>query len=150
VLADHGRLDLAYPVLRQDSEPSWPTMIDRGATTMWERWNGVDRDGVAHDSLNHYSKGAVATFLHQHVAGLRPTSPGYRTFRVRPLPGGGLTWARTAHESPYGPIEVAWRLEDGELTLDVTVPGGSTAEVVLPDGTSVLASPGSHCWSCPA
>ena len=70
----------------QDTEPSWLTMVDRGATTVWERWNGVDADGVAHESLNHYSKGAVVSFLHRHVAGLVPTSPGYRTFRVRPLP----------------------------------------------------------------
>ena len=96
--------DTAYELLLQDTEPSWLTMIDRGATTVWERWNGVDADGVAHESLNHYSKGAVVSFLHRHVAGLQPTSPGYRTFRVRPQPGGGLTSATLRHDSPYGPI----------------------------------------------
>jgi alpha-L-rhamnosidase len=105
-LADAGHLDVAYELLGQSSEPSWLTMIDRGATTMWERWNGVDAAGVAHESLNHYSKGAVVSFLHRYVAGLDlpadPAEPGpaYRRFRVRPRPGGTLTWAAASHESP--------------------------------------------------
>src|SRR5262249_19609760 len=66
VLADHGYLDLAYQVLRQDTPPSWLAMVDRGATTVWETWDGVDADGKPHASLNHYSKGAVATFLHRY------------------------------------------------------------------------------------
>ncbi len=148
-LADAGHVDTAYAVLLQDTEPSWLTMLDRGATTMWERWNGVDADGVAHESLNHYSKGAVASFLHRHVAGLQPTSPGYRSFRVRPQPGGGLTWARTSHESRYGLVAAAWGLEGGVLVVEVTVPGGTSGEVVLPDGTSRELGAGSHrvVWS---
>ena len=58
-LADNGHLDLAYELLLQPRSPGWMYMIDRGATTVWERWDGVDDDGVPHDSLNHYSKGAV-------------------------------------------------------------------------------------------
>lgn len=143
-LADHGQVGTAYTLLLQDSEPSWLTMIDRGATTTWEHWNGIDGDGVAHDSLNHYSKGAVASFLHRHVAGLRPTSPGYRRFRVTPSPGGGLTWARTSHESPYGLIEVEWNAGGGVLDVAVVVPPGTSAEVVLPDGSSTRLAPGRH------
>ena len=90
--------------------PSWLAMMDRGATTMWEEWDGVDSEGVPHGSLNHYSKGAVASFLYRYVAGLRPTEPGYRTFEVRPRPGGGISSATTRHVSPFGPIELSWRL----------------------------------------
>jgi alpha-L-rhamnosidase len=132
VLADSGHLAPAYELLMQDTSPSWLTMIDRGATTMWERWDGVDEHGVPHESLNHYSKGAVATFLHRYVAGLRPTAPGYRTFEVRPQPGGGITEASTRHISPFGPIETAWSIRDGSMELDVLVPPGTTATVVLP------------------
>lgn len=148
-LADAGYVDAAYALLFQDTEPSWLTMVDRGATTVWEHWNGIDADGVAHDSLNHYSKGSVISFLHRHTAGLQPTSPGYRTFRVLPIPGGGLTWARAAHDSPYGRIEISWRVVDGTFRLDVTVPGGTTAEVVLPDGSTRTAGPGTHEWVSP-
>ncbi len=146
VLADHGHSGVAYDVLFQDTEPSWLTMIDRGATTMWEAWDGVGADGIAHDSLNHYSKGAVISFLHRHVAGIRLLAgePAYRRFRVQPEPGGGLSWARAAHESPYGRIEVAWELAGHEITVSVTVPAGSSAEVVLPDGTTSSIGPGTH------
>ena len=130
VLADNGELDLAYELLLQDTQPSWLAMIKAGATTIWELWEGVDSEGRPHESLNHYSKGAVVSFLHHYVAGLRPTSPGYRTFVVEPRVGGGLTSASTWHESPYGRIEVAWRIEDGELVVDVSAPDECTWEVV--------------------
>ena len=149
-LADSGHLGTAYELLRQDTPPSWLTMVDRGATTMWEQWDGVDSRGVPHGSLNHYSKGAVATFLHRYVAGLRPTEPGYRTFEVRPRPGGGITSATTRHISPYGPIELSWRLGDGSTELDVLVPAGTTATVVLPGEAPRQMRPGRHRWTGPA
>jgi alpha-L-rhamnosidase len=144
VLADEGHSDVAYALLRQDTSPSWLTMIDRGPTTIWERWDGVTADGVASESLNHYSKGAVISYLHRYVAGLSPIDPAYRTFRVRPRPGGGLTWAHAAHESPYGRIEVHWSLADGRFDLSVSVPPGTTATAVLPDGEVHALDPGEH------
>jgi alpha-L-rhamnosidase len=149
VLADHGYLDVAYQLLRQDTPPSWLAMVDRGATTVWEVWEGVDARGGPHASLNHYSKGAVASFLHRYVAGLRPSEPGYRVFEVRPRPGGGITSATTRHISPFGPIEVAWRLRGGTLELDLQVPPGTTASVVLPGEPPRDAPPGRHRWTAP-
>ena len=146
VLADHGYLDLAYDLLFQDSSPSWLTMIDRGATTVWERWDGVDADGVPHESLNHYSKGAVVSFLHRYVAGLRRLAPTWRRFRVRPRPGAGLAWARTAHVTPHGTAAVAWERAGDALAVEVTVPPGCVAEVILPDGTMREAGPGVHTF----
>jgi len=152
VLADTGHLDVAYDLLLQDTEPSWLTMIDRGATTIWEEWNGIDADGKAHASLNHYSKGAVISFLHTHVAGIRPPSDpdsesaGYRRFTIEPRPGGGLAWARAEFESPYGVIGSAWRIEGDVFVLDVTVPPGTEAEVRLPDGRAFRARPGAHTF----
>lgn len=143
VLADTGRLDVAYDLLFQDSEPSWLVMVDRGATTVWEEWGGVDSEGGAHASLNHYSKGAVVTFLHQYVAGLQLVEPGYSRFRVKPSPGGGITSARAHHDSPHGRIEIAWRLEGPGGGLDLAVPPGTEAEVELPDGSKALG-PGRH------
>jgi alpha-L-rhamnosidase len=146
-LADSGHLRTAYEVLRQDTPPSWLTMVERGSTTMWEQWDGVDSRGVPHGSLNHYSRGAVASFLHRYVAGLRPTEPGYRTFEVRPRPGGGITWATTRHVSPFGPIEVAWRLGGSSMELDMLVPAGTTATVVLPGEAPRQVRPGRHHWT---
>ncbi|MEW1837257.1 family 78 glycoside hydrolase catalytic domain [Nonomuraea angiospora] len=153
VLADHGHLDLAYQLLLRDGEPSWMTMLERGATTIWEHWNGIDADGRPDASLNHYSKGAVISFLHTHTAGLRPVedpgpdSAGYRRFTVRPLPGGGLTRAETTLDTPYGTARSAWRVDaDGGFELTVTVPAGTEAEVVLPDGRAFHARPGTHVY----
>jgi len=135
VLAQTGHLDVAYELLLQDTAPSWLAMIKAGATTIWELWEGVDAEGHPHDSLNHYSKGAVIAFLHRYVAGLRSTSRGYRTFVVEPHTGGGLTSTRTWHRSPQGLIEVSWRIDGDNFALDVSAPAGSRGEIRLPDGT---------------
>ena len=150
VLADHGHLDLAYRILFQSTPPSWLAMIDRGATTIWEGWAGINDDGtVVESSLNHYSKGAVISFLHQYTAGLRLTEPGYRRFVVQPRPGGGITSARTHHDSPHGRISVSWEIRDGAGRIDVVVPDGTEAKLLLPDGSVAHLSPGhhSHTWT---
>jgi alpha-L-rhamnosidase len=113
-------------------------------------WEGVDAQGVPHGSLNHYSKGTVATFLHRYVAGLRPVTPGYRHFEVRPRPGGGITSASSCHAGPFGPIKIAWRSTGGSMELDLLVPGGSKATVVIPGGQPVAVGPGRHRWTAPA
>lgn len=152
VLADNGEPDLAYELLMHDSEPSWLTMVDRGATTMWELWNGLDADGAPHQSLNHYSKGAVVSFLHRYTAGLRqaPGSAGYERIIIEPLPGADLTSAATSHRGPQGLIEVRWATDDGGLQLRVAVPPGTTAEVRLPGRPPAVVGPGTHRFTAPA
>jgi alpha-L-rhamnosidase len=108
----------------------------------------VSADGVPHESLNHYSKGAVISFLHRYTAGIELVQPAYRRFRVQPRPGGGLTSAEAAHESPYGRIESAWRLDGTHFELRVVVPAGTSAEIVLPDGGTTAAGPGTHTYTC--
>jgi alpha-L-rhamnosidase len=146
-LADHGHLDVAYDLLLQTSSPSWLHMIESGATTVWESWEGLDADGKG--SLNHYSKGAVVSFLYSHVAGLRPVPDvtAWREFEVRPCPGGGITWARARLDTPYGPIGAAWRVEGGTFTLDVQVAHGTHARITLPGGTPKTFGPGDHTFS---
>ncbi len=142
VLADHGHLNVAYDLLFQNTPPSWLHMVDKNATTMWENWDGLDNKGEG--SLNHYSKGSVASFLHRYVAGLQIVEPGYRRFRVAPRPGAGITAAGTWHASPFGRISVAWRVEGDHATVEITVPAGTQADVELPDGTQEQLSEGSH------
>jgi alpha-L-rhamnosidase len=150
VLADSGHLDVAYELLLQDTAPSWLHMVDRGATTVWEDWDGIADDGTPKASLNHYSKGAVIAFLHTHTAGIQllDEGPAYERFRIAPRPGGGLTWAEAVHDSPYGRIESSWRISDATFELTTTVPPGSTAEVVLPDGSAHEQLPGTATWRC--
>lgn len=151
VLADTGHTDVAYELLLQDTRPSWLAMVDQGATTIWEDWNGVDDDGTPHASLNHYSKGAVVSFLHRHVVGIRPRqdSPAHRHFDIRPEPGGGLVSAEAEFDSPYGRIASRWRISDGRFHLTFTVPPGTTATVTMPDGRAFNVGPGEHHETCP-
>ncbi|GAA1768678.1 glycoside hydrolase family 78 protein [Pseudarthrobacter sulfonivorans] len=152
VLADNGELDLAYELLMQDSEPSWLAMVDRGATTIWELWNGLDADGTPHQSLNHYSKGAVVSFLHRYTAGLSqaPGSAGNERIIIEPRPGAALTSAATSHRGPQGLIEVQWTMDDGGLQLRAAVPPGTTAEVRLPGGRAAVVGSGTHHFTAAA
>lgn len=143
-LAEHGYVDLAFELLLQTEPPSWLHMIEAGATTIWENWEGLDKDGAG--SLNHYSKGAVISFLHHHVAGLRPVAgvPAYRRFEVRPTPGGGISAARADLTTPYGPVGIDWNLEPGRMAAQVRVAPGTDALVTLPGMPTMTLGPGVH------
>ena len=151
-LTSAGALDDAYQLLRQTECPSWLYPVTMGATTIWERWDSMLPDGSVNPggmtSFNHYAFGAVADWMHRVIGGLAPAAPGYRNLRIEPRPGGGLTWARTSHMTPYGVAEVSWRREHGTLTVHVAVPAGSTAVVALPGAAPVEAGPGRHQFSC--
>jgi len=147
-LADHGYLDTAYRLLFQDQEPSWLAMRNRGATTIWEQWNGVDANGKPHDSLNHYSKGAVINFLHQYLVGLKPLAPGYARFEVKPRPTPEVEWAQLTLETPIGLIGIEHRSSDGGFLLELVVPAGAESVVTMPDGTTHVLAVGSHTLSC--
>ena len=147
-LANFGHADLAFELLFQDQEPSWMNMRNRGASTVWERWNGVAANGTPAESLNHYSKGAVIDFLHQYIAGLKIVEPGYREFQVKPVLGGGIEWARTSHQSPFGLISVEWKLSIDGFQLELLVPQGTKAHVTLPNGTAETLGAGEHTLAC--
>ncbi len=138
VLTDHGYLDVAYTLLHQDTYPSWLYPVKKGATTIWERWDGIRPDGSFQDagmnSFNHYAYGAIGEWLYEVVAGIRPdpTEPGYRHVRIEPRPGGRLTWARATLEAMTGRIESGWSVTEGETRVDVRIPPGSRATIVLP------------------
>ena len=134
MLSQHGYLDLAYALLNQKSMPSWLYAVTKGATSIWETWDGIKEDGTPSASLNHYSYGAVGSWLYQVVAGLEldPQKPGYQHFTVHPHPGGGLTHARVTYNSLRGSIEAGWRMESGKIIVEVTVPANTHAAVRLP------------------
>ena len=154
-LTNAGAIDTAYHLLLQRECPSWLYPVTMGATTVWERWDSMLPDGRLNPgdmlSFNHGDLGAVADWLHRTVAGLAPAEPGYRRILVVPRPGGGLTHASAAHETPYGRAEVSWVRIDGRLEVEVVVPVGAGAIVRLPDPawTEAEVGPGRHRFACP-
>ena len=138
VLSDFGYLDQAYMLLNRKKYPSWLYPVTKGATTIWERWDGIKPDGTFQDkgmnSLNHYAYGAIGEWLYRVVAGIDidHQNPGYKHIIIRPNPGGGLTYAKARLDSMYGQIESAWRLEGKEMTVDIEIPPNTTATVRLP------------------
>ena len=150
-LCDVGAVDTAYELLLQTECPSWLYPVTRGATTIWERWDGIRPDGTRNpgemNSFNHYALGAVADWLHRSVAGLAPAAPGYRRLLVRPLPGRRLDHAAARLDTPYGRAEAGWRRAGDEVVVHATVPSGTIASVELPDGRAPFdAGPGTHEW----
>ena len=134
-LADNGFAAEAYRLLLQDTHPSWLYLVRRGATTIWESWRDRNEAGeIVECSYNHYAYGAVGDFLYRRICGLEPLEPGYRRFRVKPVPGGNLSFAECSHRCPAGQIKVRWDRDDTYFTLRVTVPEGTACEVILPDG----------------
>jgi alpha-L-rhamnosidase len=147
-LADHGYADVAYNLLFQTEEPGWLIMLERGATTVWEAWNGIDADGAPHESLNHYSKGAVVTFLHEYVAGIRPTSPGYETVEIRPHLDPRLTWAEGTLQTRHGLIRSRWEADRDVISVDVRTPDAVTGFITMPDGSRHELSGGAQSFTC--
>jgi alpha-L-rhamnosidase len=148
-LADNGYEKEAFELLLQDTEPSWLCQIRRGATTMWEQWGSIQEDGsIRESSLNHYAYGSVGDFLYRRICGLEMIESGYRRFSVKPLPGGGLTWAQCTHESPFGRIHVRWELLDGRFVIHVEVPVGCTCELQMPDGKAYTLGSGEYNYDC--
>ena len=141
VLSDYGYTDTAYRLLLQTECPSWLYAVRRGATTVWETWDGVRPDGTVHDSLNHYSYGAVSGWLLDGVCGIQ-LKAGKLTIRPHPHPS--LGFARGEWDSRYGTIRSGWRYEKDRLVFKGSVPVPALIE--LPNGEKHEVDTGEYCY----
>lgn len=139
VLSENGELELAYKLLLQEEFPSWLFSILQGATTIWEHWDGIKQDGtfwsMDMNSFNHYAYGSIGDWMYKVIAGIDidEENPGYKKIRIHPRPGGGISYAKASYHSLYGTIQVSWNIsEAGVMTLDVTIPPNTSADVILP------------------
>ncbi len=130
-LSKTGHVEDAYLLLTQLDCPSWLYPVTMGATTVWERWDSMLPDGTINPgemtSFNHYALGSIVDWMHRTIGGIAPLEPGYRRVLIAPRPGGGLTWANAALETPHGPVRVSWRKEpDGHYVIETHLPEGVT------------------------
>jgi alpha-L-rhamnosidase len=138
VLSRFGYTDVAYNLLMQESYPSWLYPVKMGATTIWERWDGIKPDSTFQtpgmNSFNHYAYGAIGEWMYRVVAGLDTDEekPGYKSIKIKPYIGGKLTHAAATLNTYYGKLHSGWKLENGKLTFDVEVPANTTATVYIP------------------
>jgi alpha-L-rhamnosidase len=138
VLSRYGYLDEAYLLLDREEYPSWLYPVKQGATTIWERWDGLKPDGTFQDvgmnSFNHYAYGAIGDWMYRVMAGidLDEKAPGYKHVVIHPRPGGGFTSVKAHHDTMYGRVASGWTLADGRFELAVEVPANTRATVTLP------------------
>ncbi|MCD7971004.1 MAG: glycoside hydrolase family 78 protein [Alistipes sp.] len=119
--------DFMYRLLKQRDYPGYLYMIDNGATSTWEYWNGIR-------SRIHNCYNGIGTWFYRSVGGIRPdpADPGYSHVFIDPVIPDGIEWARTQIDTPYGDLSVHWQLMDGHVEMEVIIPVGSRATVIVP------------------
>jgi alpha-L-rhamnosidase len=142
-LSENGYNDEAWRLINLRTPPSWGYMIDQGATTIWERWDGIikGRNGqwgeFQHpdmNSFNHWAFGSVGEWVWRELVGIHcdEDQPGYKHFVLHPRPCTGLAWAKARYDSIRGPIVSEWKMTDGQFQFTIEVPANTTATVYIP------------------
>ena len=121
--------ELMYSMLKKKGYPGYMNMIDNGATTTWEHWNG-DRSRI-HNCYN-----GIGSWFYQALGGIRPDEyiPAYRKVLIQPQIPAGVKWAKTFKETPFGTLVVNWKLKGKTMKLELVIPVGIDAGVVIPSG----------------
>lgn len=138
-LSENGYHKLAVKIFMQEDFPSWLYAVKLGATTIWERWNSVEPDGLMNpdgmNSLNHYSYGAIMEWAYRYVLGIRGSQNGYQTIEFAPLFDYRLKHVKGHYDSSYGRFSVEYQIETDKkhtIKLKLAVPYGTTVNVDLP------------------
>ena len=148
-LSQNGYADLAYDLLLREAYPSWLYPIKKGATTVWEHWDGIMENGdfwsADMNSFNHYAYGSVMGWVYEEAAGIRPleTAPGYERVAIAPKPDARLGWLEASVETAYGTVFSGWYYETEGLRYEIRTP--VEAEVTINGETKTLA-PGSYLF----
>ena len=149
VLSDYGHADLAWDLLLRTQYPSWLYPVTKGATTIWEHWDGIMEDGSFWsrdmNSYNHYAYGSVADWVYGTAAGILPRedAPGYAKATIAPHPDTRLDWLRAELDTRHGRISSFWTKEDASWRYEITVP--VDANIVI-DGICHSVKAGSYCF----
>ena len=136
-LSDNGYAETAYDLLLRREYPSWLYPISKGATTVWEHWDGIKPDGTMWstdmNSFNHYAYGAVADWMYGAAAGINsdPDRPGFEHIIFRPVTDRRLDFVKASIDPRRGTVASEWRRENGRIKYIFTVPEGCCASVII-------------------
>ena len=141
-LTDYGRADLAYKIATNTTYPSWGYMIEHGATTIWELWDG-NTANPAMNSGNHVMLlGDLVIWFYQDVAGIEPefAKPGYSHFIMDPRVIDSLSFVNASYNSVRGLVRSDWNKKDGRFYWKISIPANTTATVYVPaaKGSAVM------------
>jgi alpha-L-rhamnosidase len=142
VLSRFGYTDIAYKLLLQETYPSWLYPVKKGATTIWERWDGIKPDGSfqvpSMNSFNHYAYGAIGDWMYRVMVGLDTYEDGvgYKHIKIQPHIGGGFTSAAASLQTYYGLLSNSWKIDTGKIIMDVEIPANTIATVYIPAAAS--------------
>jgi alpha-L-rhamnosidase len=128
-LTKAGYAELAYKLLLNTAYPSWGYLVEHGATTTWERWNGDQmKDDPSMNSYNHYAYGAVADWIYRYAAGVDATAldAGFHTVVLHPVFDARLGNLEFSYPSSYGVIRSSWTLKGKTAEWNVTIPANTT------------------------
>ena len=144
-LSQNGHVKEAYELLLKDDFPSWLYQVKKGATTIWEHWDGIKPDGsmwsAGMNSFNHYAYGAVGEWMYRVIAGLdTEKGSGFSKSLISPRIGEELDYARGSVKTIHGSLKTYWERNNNIVTLCVTVPANTTAKIQLPDAKRVINS----------
>jgi hypothetical protein len=128
-LSDGGRGDVLYDMICQNEGPGYLCQLKKGATTLTEAW-----DTNPGSSQNHCMLGHAEEWFFRGLGGIRPDpdGPGFAKMAIRPQAVGDLAWAKARYESVRGTISTHWKKQEGSFSLDVVIPGNTTAAVHVP------------------
>lgn len=132
-LSDSGHGELAYRLLLREDYPSWLYSVKKGATTVWEHWDGIMENGEFWskwmNSFNHYAYGAVIDWVYEKAAGISPEEPGFRRIKIEPLPTDQLSWLEASVDTKQGTVSSKWSHIEGKIRYDITLP--ADGEVII-------------------
>ena len=125
-LSDNGYAEVAYELLLREEYPSWLYSVKKGATTVWEHWDGIMENGDFWsrdmNSFNHYAYGAAIDWVYEKAAGIRPAQPGFRRITVQPTPTDKLQWLDVSLQTRHGTVSSKWSHSEGKIRYDITLP----------------------------
>jgi len=144
-----GYQETAYRVLYQETAPSWLYQVKRGATTVWEEWDGITTEGeLKGSSFNHYAFGAVCKFIYERIGGIRPLEKGFKKILIKPEATADLQYAETSFQSNYGEVYVKWEKHDTTISYLINIPHNTTATLSHP-GSEIELMSGAHSFELP-
>lgn len=152
-LSKAGLSKTAYDLLLNEEYPGWLYQVKCGATTIWENWDALEKDGKMHDdaSLNHYAFGSILEWLYRDACGINPVEeyPGFQKMLMRPKADKRLRRMKGNVTTPYGKYEIAWEINKlDEVNVKVEIPFSGCADIILEDGEKfVNLHAGSHKFS---